>query len=195
MTRTSLYSCCCLLLCFSFQRAILAQTASLTEGCPPLLVDFSPPGNQASYFWSFGNNVTSTERNPSTTFTQPGSYNVELRATENGPLLGSLTINVYPRPRLEVITDTTAGCVPFLINFSAQVDMVPNIDIQGYTWTYGDGSTGNSLNTTHIYSTPGIYSVSLELSAAQRGCSVTEVFPDLIRAGGIETVNFLTSPN
>lgn len=72
-----------------------------TSGEAPLTIQFT--GNQSSddkaitsYFWDFKNGATSTNANPSHTFTQPGSYNVNLtvKDAEGESSTKSVTINV-----------------------------------------------------------------------------------------------------
>jgi len=48
-----------------------------TSGCVPLTIDFNYSGvNGETFLWEFGNGDTSTEQNPSYTFTEGGSYTV-----------------------------------------------------------------------------------------------------------------------
>ena len=59
-------------------------TASTLSGIAPLEVSFDgsastdPNGDALSYNWNFDNGQSSTEINPSVTFTEPGTYNVTL---------------------------------------------------------------------------------------------------------------------
>ena len=64
-----------------------------------VISDFSSPGiicdtsiyfqnnsmasNLATYFWDFGDGNTSFDKNPTHTFSQPGTYNVLLIVTDN----------------------------------------------------------------------------------------------------------------
>lgn len=65
----------------------VAPTASFTRtpstGGAPLAVAFTDTstGGPTSWAWTFGDGGTSTVRNPSHTYTAPGSYTVSLRAT------------------------------------------------------------------------------------------------------------------
>ena len=60
-------------------------TADPTSGRNPLTVNFSDQstGNVTSRSWSFGDGDTSTEQNPSHTYSKPGTYTVSL--TVSGP--------------------------------------------------------------------------------------------------------------
>ncbi|MFN4218576.1 MAG: PKD domain-containing protein [Candidatus Bipolaricaulia bacterium] len=61
----------------------VAISASVTEGPAPLEVSFTAEvqGTAASYNWDFGDGSTSTEANPTHTFTTEGTYTVKLIVT------------------------------------------------------------------------------------------------------------------
>jgi PKD repeat protein len=72
----------------------LACQADVREGPAPLTVKFNAqaPG-VFDYFWDFGDGGTSTQVNPSHTFTVPGTYDVTVRAS-NGALVDTCTRRV-----------------------------------------------------------------------------------------------------
>jgi YD repeat-containing protein len=61
-------------------------TASPTSGTSPLTVNFTDLStyNPTSWWWNFGDGSTSTLRNPSHTYRNPGTYTVSLTATNAG---------------------------------------------------------------------------------------------------------------
>jgi len=61
----------------------VAIFASVTEGPAPLEVSFTAEvqGTGGSYYWDFGDGSTSTEANPTHTFTSEGTYTVKLVVT------------------------------------------------------------------------------------------------------------------
>jgi len=74
-------------------------TADETKGSAPLTVAFTSAcqGDPTSYYWNFGDGVTSGEKNPVHTYTVPGTYSVTLKimnATSGalGVLPGSITV-------------------------------------------------------------------------------------------------------
>lgn len=76
-------------------------SASYTPGLAPLLVSFSSAGSfdpdspsLASYSWDFGNGQTSTEANPTMTYTTPGSYTAVLTVTDIQSLTASASVVV-----------------------------------------------------------------------------------------------------
>jgi PKD repeat protein len=61
-------------------------TADLTSGPVSLTVNFTDQstGDITSWSWDFGDEATSTEQNPSHTYTDPGTYTVSLTVTGPG---------------------------------------------------------------------------------------------------------------
>jgi PKD repeat protein len=60
--------------------------ATPRSGDSPLTVSFKDrsTGNPTSWLWNFGDGTTSTQQNPSHTYTQPNTYSVSLTATNAG---------------------------------------------------------------------------------------------------------------
>ncbi len=61
-------------------------SANSTRGPAPLTVNFTDKstGSITSWLWNFGDGSTSSEQNPSHTYTNPGTYNVSLIVTGPG---------------------------------------------------------------------------------------------------------------
>ena len=86
------------------QRLVTYFTVSSLSGCAPLQVNFvNSSVNAVSSFWSFGTGETTTENNPSYTFTQPGKYTVTLSASGRDGIseLYSQVVEVFPVPDAE----------------------------------------------------------------------------------------------
>jgi PKD repeat protein len=80
----------------------VSATANHYSGSSPLTVKFTgkasdPDGSITSYQWNFGDGSTSSEQNPSHTFTSIKTYTVTLTATDNtgGNAQATLSIKVY----------------------------------------------------------------------------------------------------
>lgn len=73
------------------------SAADVTKGSDPLTVNFSsagstdPEGDQLFYSWTFGDGTTSTSANPQKTYTQKGTYEVNLSVSD-----GTNTSNAVP---------------------------------------------------------------------------------------------------
>lgn len=71
---------------------------SVGGGAAPLTVHFTgdasfdPDGDPITFLWNFGDGTTSTEANPTHTFTNPGNYTVTLTVTDDGGATGSRSL-------------------------------------------------------------------------------------------------------
>jgi PKD repeat protein len=70
--------------------------SNTSSGTGPVSVQFHETtiGNVSSWKWNFGDNKTSTEKNPAHTYTRPGKYNVTLTCT-NTAGISSITKNNF----------------------------------------------------------------------------------------------------
>ena len=175
---------------------VSAQSASITEGCAPLQVQFSPPAGVNAFFWDFKNGNNSILSNPTATFTTPGTYVVEFSPGNGLPVLGTVTVNVYPKPVVSYVTDTTIGCKPLTVNFENASTVDPNVPITQTTWVFGDGGSAVDVNTiSHTYTTGGTFTVSLQLESSLQGCTAIAQTPGLIQVSSIPNLAFTTQPN
>lgn len=173
-----------------------SQTASTTQGCVPLTVSFtSPAGSGPTHFWNFDDGATANQANPTNTFTAPGTYTVEYHATASGSVIGTVIINVYPRPIPTFTATPTTGCAPLLVSFDDATTVGSGITINGYTWVFGDGSIASGASPSHWFTTPGSFYVSLEIQTNLPSCNATEVYNDTIIVSQGVTANFTTTPN
>ncbi len=160
-----------------FPLICLAQAVNFSvdhsEGCVPLTVKFtdtSTAQNITSLQWSFGNGNSSVLESPSATYTAPGSYKVVLTAKSGTSTVGTkeLTITVHDKPQFDFSFSSNGGCSPLSVSFTPQ----DNNSLASYDWVFGDGSTSDTKNPTHVYSTAGSYSVAL-VGTSEFGCSST----------------------
>lgn len=146
-------------------------TANAIAGCNPMTVQFqnqSFGNNLNGLFWEFpgGEPATSTDLNPLVTYPLPGTYDVNLTATN---ALGSHTkqkpafINVYLTPDADF---------SFLVN--GQTASFTNSSTGGnfYFWDFGDGNTSSAVNPVHEYVGTGIFDVSLTTGNQNCGSAI-----------------------
>lgn len=120
--------------------------------------------NPTSWLWNFGDGTTSTSKNPSKSFSVPGTYNVKLTATNS---YGSNTIikNNYIvlsynlAPIAQFISNVKSGKAPLTIFFNDKSSGYPN----RWLWNFGDGFTSQLQNPSHRYSTKGTFTVTLKV--------------------------------
>ncbi len=73
-------------------------------------------------------------------------------------------------PTADFTASPTSGIAPLSVNFS-------DTSIGTYStraWTFGDGASGTASDPTHIYTTPGTYSVSLSVDGSEGQDSITQ---------------------
>lgn len=182
------------LLSFSFIPAF-GQTASVTEGCAPLLVEFSAPGGISTFFWDFGNGNNSVLASPAETFTEPGVYEVGISIGNGQPILGTVTITVYEKPDLSFAADPAGGCAPLSTQFSNNSEIAQGVLDAGisWNWNFGDGESAQTETASHTYAAEGSYNVSLQMVSSLSNCSIVETEAGFITVSGV-TANFSVDP-
>ncbi|MNK18867.1 PKD domain protein [compost metagenome] len=182
----------CLLLSASY---VSAQTANIVAGCAPMTVNFTAPASASTWYWDFLDGASSNLQNPSNTFTTPGTYVVEFRQTTTGPLVGTVTITVFPKPDPQIIPGSPLkGCSPLTVTLQGSATTPPGVNVTAYQWAFGQGSGAFGQNTTFTYTNPGVYDVTLGLVTNFPSCNVTRIFDDYISVSN-PTANFNTNPN
>ena len=143
--------------------------ASPRSGDAPLTVQFTSTvtGTVTAYGWNFGDGGTATTANPTHTYQSAGSFGVTLVVTGTGGTAseskpGYITVNAPSgAPTATFSADVTEGTAPLTVTFTA----VTSGTVEGWLWTFGDGgqaTTGPVV--THVYTTPGLFDVSLTVS-------------------------------
>ena len=121
-----------------------------------------PDGTVSGWQWSFGDGASSTQRNPSHTFSSAGTYQVRLTVTDDRGGQGSSTklVTAEDPPNSPPTADLTWGCTGLDCSFT---DASSDSDgsITAWAWTFGDGGTSDVANPLHTYGAEGTYTVSL----------------------------------
>jgi PKD repeat protein len=69
------------------------------------------------------------------------------------------------QPPVAVLTaDTLSGTAPLIVNFSSAGSSDPDGTIVSYHWDFGDQTTSNEANPSHIFNTAGSYTVILTVT-------------------------------
>ncbi|MEM7655364.1 MAG: PKD domain-containing protein [Bacteroidota bacterium] len=151
--------------------------ASATEGCAELTVHFLENTQDATaYIWDLGDGTTvRNEAAPIHTYPNPGLYPVTLTAIGTGGCEASaqpLSIEVF-EPGIAAATslpEVGAGILP-LPNAEVQFTDA-STDAQSWFWDFGDGGFADQPNPTHVYQSPGSYTVTLTIT--DRGGCIDE---------------------
>jgi gliding motility-associated-like protein len=175
--------------------ATFSQTADVTEGCAPLVVNFTgPTPTLSNYFWDFGDGANADLANPSRQFIESGIYNVKLTEGENGPLVGEIVITVFPEIIVDIDASIKEGCAPQTISFTNLSVVDPGITVTGYLWDFGDGGSSNLQNPSHTYLTAGKFDISLNIITTNGTCNQLEVFDNYIQLSERVDVDFNIDP-
>jgi len=135
-----------------------------------------------TWLWDFGDGTTSTAQNPVHNYSSYGTYQVKLVVTND-------TCEHQQIQTVRIVNGTpdfkalpTVACKGSTISFAADSTNAGNI--ASYRWNFGHGgSLGAGMNTSTVYTRPGLYSVSLTVTDVN-GCVDSVVKPNYIRING-----------
>jgi gliding motility-associated-like protein len=169
--------------------------SNVNTGCAPLAVQFTDQStnNPFSWNWDFGNGQLSTARNPSISYSLPGTYTVRLVVRNAAGIAEEIKtdyITVSPSAVVSFVANMTTACAPATIQFTDQSTTPPGAGtITDWLWDFGDGNTSNQQNPTHTYTTTGFYTVSLQITSSSGCRSFTSIGRYIRIVSGID-VNF-----
>ncbi len=153
------------------------QTAP-SSGCAPLTVDiYDVSFGGTTTLWCLDyNTATGTCNQPTAigdsikyTYYTPGTYTIAQFVSDGCSAdTAFTTVTVHPSP-VAAFAHTGSVCqgnaVIFTNNSSSN-----GLNIVGYNWDFGDGNSTFLPSPTHYYTSPGIYTVKLEVQTAS-GCT------------------------
>lgn len=135
------------------------QTAARTFMFDPLST------NITQWNWQFGDGQSSTQENPTHTYTNEGTYTVVLSVF--GPCgsttaISQVTAVNAPTATFSISPSGGTGCAPYTANFSAAA--TPQFNT--YQWTFPGGTPASSTvrNPQVTWNTPGAYEVKLKVT-------------------------------
>jgi len=152
-------------------------TASFTVSPSPALVgqtvtfngtgSVDPDGTIVAYTWSFGDGTTSSGSSTSHAYTAAGAYTATLTVQDNSgstastsrPVTISTPSNQPPVASFTPSPPTTQPGIAVSMNASASYD--PDGAIASYLWSFGDGTSGSGVSTSHAFGSAGTYTVTL----------------------------------
>ncbi len=173
-------------------------SSSALFGCPPLVVNFTDQstGNPTTYWWDFDNGNTSTNQNPTTSYSAAGIYNV-IHAVSDGVSSDTqvLQIRVFLPATVNFTSADNHGCIfpCHTVNFTNQT--IPGESpVTQYVWDYGDGSLPQTgYNTSHCYNTVGSYDVTL-VARDSNNCQTSKILPGFVVIGLNPQANATANP-
>ncbi|MCB9328623.1 MAG: PKD domain-containing protein [Lewinellaceae bacterium] len=116
--------------------------------------------NGNSYLWHFGDGATSTEYEPSHSYTSQGTYMVVMDVTnECGTVSSSQEILAYKPIALSIAIQNAQMCVGDTLLFDSSI-----ANATDYTWYFEGGnpaSVSNELTPSVVYSSTGLFDVTI----------------------------------
>lgn len=183
-----------------YSAPFISFTASRISGSVPLTTVFSisQSGNATEYMWDFGDGPPLFRTSSAAVthiYEDPGKYTVGLTATGIGGTTTtvrksyiSATVSI-PSPVVDFIGTPTNEYYPFTASFT---NLTTGATV--YEWNFGDGSTSSLENPTHVYTTSGVYDVTLTAFGSGGSTTVTKSAYITSLATQVPTVTFYGNP-
>ena len=150
---------------------VAIRSLESTEVAPPPLVSnftssvtdltatfTNSSSNATSYVWDFGDNSgTSTDENPTYTYTAGGIYTVKLTASNDSESKEFTSTVAVIDPAAAPVASFTSNISFLNVTFANT-----SANATSYQWDFGDNSgTSTDENPTYMYASPGTYTVTL----------------------------------
>lgn len=130
-----------------------------------------------SVSWSFGDGTTATGINVTHTWTNPGTYTVEVTVADadgnNDTVTHEITVRDTTPPEVETGGARTVHAGTSLAFDASETD--ENGEIATVEWNFGDGSPVTGTEVYHTYAAAGTYTVQVTVTDAA-GNSASETF-------------------
>lgn len=154
-------------------------TMSPETGEAPLEVTFdgrlsdAPNGRIVAYRWSFGDGNRDSGQPKSHTYTEAGTYTVQLEIQDNNGNRATKTkqLTVLPSnnpsnqaPVAQFTYNPNGGTAPQTITFDGTASYDPDGQLITYFWDFGDGNSASGSTVNHEYTTAGTYSIQLTVT-------------------------------
>ncbi|NTW31164.1 MAG: PKD domain-containing protein [Bacteroidetes bacterium] len=158
-----------------------------------ILTALATGGNQNyTFIWEQGISNQSITVTPSTNTT----YRITVTDNCGSPKgFDSVQVIVNPLPVIDFSSDTRNGCQPLEVHFTD--NSTPAIN--AWLWNFGDYQSGNNNNSTiqnptHLYSSSGVYTVTLSATTANN-CTIDSAFQNMIDVYPKPLANFNINPS
>ncbi len=144
------------------------------EASPTIFTDLSVANADSliSWYWDFGDGLTSNQQHPQHIFPGGGLYSVNLTVTNSNGCVDDTTmlITVADAPTADFMVDSSpcAGDTTFFTDLS-----IANVGfLTDWEWDFGDGNTSILQHPTHVYTASGLYDIRLAVTNSL-GCMDT----------------------
>jgi Tol biopolymer transport system component/alpha-tubulin suppressor-like RCC1 family protein len=156
---------------------VAAMAPSTDRGVAPLTILLSAQGSSAfggatiaSYQWDFGDgSPTGSGANPSHVFSTPGVHTITVTVADSNGQSDTASQDVFvsatdQAPSASFIWGSLDSSNPTQVTMDARASADVDGKITGYSWDFGDGSTGSGVTAAHTFTAAGAYPVTLTVT-------------------------------
>jgi gliding motility-associated-like protein len=126
----------------------------------------------SSWNWNFGDNSTSSLKDPTHTYANAGNFNVTLTMNTSQGCTASLTKPLINHPIPVAAFSAPNVCQGNATPFTDLTSIISIDTISTWNWSFGDGSTSSQPSPVHLYADTGTYNVQLIVNS-NFGCADT----------------------
>jgi PKD repeat protein len=169
-------------------------TASDTEVKTGEVVTFtngSTDNEKGLYIWDFGDGTSSTAATGTVThaYQRPGTYTVNLRATKKKSMKNASDAS----PMTITVTGVSADFTAPTNVVAGQVVMFTNktdsTSAERFVWDFGDGTSSEAMNPSHVYPSGGTYTVTLTAYGINQASVSSKSQTVTVSGAGIGSIN------
>jgi PKD repeat protein len=154
--------------------------------------------NATNWFWIFDGFNTSTEKSPTFEYAVPGIYSVNHSSRNAHDIFWTNISNyiiAYPMvatiPTANFTGTPASGVAPLTVQFNDLSTGSPT----NWNWSFGEGNFSNLQSPPHIYASPGLFSVTLNVSNSAGNNTFTRTNYINVTSTAISpTANFTGTP-
>lgn len=159
--------------------------ADPVEGCGPLTVNLTQfSAGDTAFYWELGDGDLSTLHDLSHTYTEPGTYTIELFAYGCGFDSFTTDVTVYEAPETNFSYAPVSACAGEPFTFTNQTPNVASL-----AWDFGDGNGSTSTAPTHTYAAGGTYDVTLTAELIGTGCTASSIQQVVVQATPVAAIS------
>jgi uncharacterized protein (TIGR02145 family) len=142
-----------------------ASATEIVEGETIQFTDLST-NEPTEWSWNFGDGGSSTQQNPSHTYTTAGTYHITLTVTNEADSdteikSGYITVTAAV---IAPVADFSASATEIVEGETIQFTDLSTNEPTEWLWNFGDGGTGHEQNPSHTYTIAGTYNITLTVT-------------------------------
>lgn len=138
--------------------------------------DLETPASELHYFWDFGDGSTATDPTPTHVYQTAGIWTVCLWVSDGesvGRATQTATVSFVNHSPIANAGEDLKAPEDVEITFDGSASSDSDDQPLTYEWNFGDGQTATGITASHIFSTPGEYSVQLTVNDGELSATDT----------------------